>query len=126
VANRQQAVCSPCEPASRAQGGSFTWDIFTTMPNTTSAKKRLRQNIARRSRNRSIKSAVRTQIRKLRSVVQSGDLTNAEKEFQVTAKKLDKAAASRVIHPNASARYKSRLQRLIRKAKQKQLEKPNA
>jgi small subunit ribosomal protein S20 len=87
------------------------------MPNTTSAKKRLRQNIVRRLRNRSAKSAMRSQIRRVREAVQSGDLEKAEQEFRLAAKKLDRAGASHVIHPNKAARLKSRLQHAIQKAK---------
>jgi small subunit ribosomal protein S20 len=88
------------------------------MPNTTSAKKRLRQDTVRRLQNRSAKSAVRTQVRKVREAVQSGDLGKAEEEFRLAAKKLDQAGASRVIHPNRAARLKSRLQHAIKKSKQ--------
>ena len=87
------------------------------MPNTTSAKKRLRQNEMLRSRNRSIRSSVRTQIKKVREAVTEGDLAKAEDEYKVAAKKLDKAGARRIFHPNATARYKSRLQTLIKAAK---------
>jgi small subunit ribosomal protein S20 len=88
------------------------------MPNTTSAKKRLRQNVVRRLRNRAAKSSVRTQIRKVREAVQSGELEKAEQEFRSVAKKLDRAGSSRVIHPNKAARLKSRLQHAIKKIKQ--------
>jgi small subunit ribosomal protein S20 len=88
------------------------------MPNTTSAKKRLRQDSVRRLRNRASKSAMRTQIRKVREAVQAGDVQKAEQEFQVAAQKLDRAGASRVIHPNKAARLKSRMQHAIKKAKQ--------
>ncbi len=64
------------------------------------------------------KSAMRTQIRKVREAVQAGDVQKAEQEFQVAAQKLDRAGASRVIHPNKAARLKSRMQRAIKKAKQ--------
>ena len=87
------------------------------MPNTASAKKRLRQNQALRLKNRSIKSAVRTQMKKVRTAVSDGNIEQAEKEFVEAAKKLDKAGASRIMHPNTTSRYKSRLQQLIRKAK---------
>ena len=87
------------------------------MPNTTSAKKRLRQNETQRERNRATKSAIRTQMKKVLQAVQSGDLPKAEEEFRLAAKRLDRAAARRVIHPNTAARYKSRLQRLIKQAK---------
>ena len=79
------------------------------MPNSLSAKKRLRQNVVRRARNRSIKSAVRTQLRKVHEAIAAGDAEKAAAEFRVAAKRLDRAAAGRVIHPNAAARLKSRL-----------------
>ena len=87
------------------------------MPNTPSAKKRLRQNEARRLRNRSFKSAVRTQIKKVRMAVDAGDLEKAETEFRLAANKLDRAGARNLLHPNTSSRYKSRLQKLIKSAK---------
>lgn len=87
------------------------------MPNNASASKRLRQNEVLRLRNRSIKSAVRTQIKKVRQAVAAGDIETAETEYKLAAKKLDKAGAKRVFHPNTSARYKSRLQKAIKTAK---------
>lgn len=87
------------------------------MPNSASSKKRLRQNHVLRLRNRSVKSAVRSQIKKVREAVASGDVGTAEEEFKSAAKKLDQASSRRILHPNASARYKSRLQTLIKKAK---------
>lgn len=87
------------------------------MPNTPSAKKRLRQNVVRNERNRRVKSAVRSQVKRVRLAVKEGDLEKAETEFRLAAKRLDKAGAARVIHPNAASRYKSRLQHLIKKAK---------
>ncbi len=87
------------------------------MPNTPSAKKRLRQSVVRRERNRRVKSAVRTQIKKVLMALKEGDVAKAETEFQVAAKRLDRAGAARVLHPNTTSRYKSRLQRRIRKAK---------
>ena len=88
------------------------------MPNTNSAKKRLRQNTAQRDRNRAIKSAVRSQMKRVREAVKAGEVDKAEEEFRLAAKKLDRAGARNIIHRNATARYKSRLQGLIKKAKQ--------
>ena len=87
------------------------------MPNTASAKKRLRQNESRRERNRATKSNIRTQMKKVIQAATSGDLSKAEAEFRLAAKRLDRAGARQVIHPNAAARHKSRLQRLIKQAK---------
>ena len=88
------------------------------MPNTNSAKKRLRQNVVRRTRNRAEKSSMRTQIRKVREAVQAGEVETAESEFRVAAQKLDRAGARNLIHRNAATRTKSRLQKLIKSAKQ--------
>jgi len=88
------------------------------MPTTKSAKKRLRQNEIRRMRNRAVKSAVKTQVRKVRDAVAAGDLPKAETEYREAARKLDRAGAHGEIHANKASRTKSRLQQLIKKAKQ--------
>ena len=88
------------------------------MPNTKSAKKRLKQSIARRATNRGVKRALRTQCRKVREAVGEGDLEKAESEFRLAAKHLDRAGARNVIHRNAAARVKSRLSAAIKAAKQ--------
>jgi len=88
------------------------------MPTIKSAKKRLRQNIARRERNRSIKRAVRTQCRKVREAVKAGDAETAEAEFRLAAKRLDRAGARNIIHRNAVARTKSRLSAKVKAIKQ--------
>lgn len=89
------------------------------MPNTASAKKRLRQSVVRNARNKSVKSAVKTQIKKVTGALEAGDIATAEAEFKVAARKLDKAGASNVIHRNVAGRKKSRLQHAIKKAKGK-------
>lgn len=84
------------------------------MPNTASAKKRLRQNVVRRQRNRSVKSSLRTQVRKVRTLAGAGNVEEASTELRLAAKKLDKAASENVIHRNKAARLKSRLHKLIK------------
>ncbi len=86
------------------------------MPNSASAKKRLRQSKDRRLRNRNVKSILRGLIRKVRTAVQAGDVETAKQEFIVTSKRLDQAAANHVIHANRAARLKSRLSAAIKKA----------
>ena len=88
------------------------------MPNTATAKKRLRQNEKLRVLNKGFRSALRTQVKKVRAAVASGNLDVAATEFRVATKKLDKAAAKHMIHRNAAARTKSRLSQLIKKASQ--------
>ena len=87
------------------------------MPNTLSAKKRLRQNVARRDRNRAIKSVLRGQLRKVREAVAAGDVEMAESAYKVAAQRLDRAGQRNLIHRNKAARTKSRMQKLIKSAK---------
>ncbi len=87
------------------------------MPSSASSKKRLRQNQAHRDLNRSIKTGVRSSIRKVRTAVEAGDVEASTAAFQVATKKLDQAAAKSVIHANKAARTKSRLSKAIKDIK---------
>lgn len=89
------------------------------MPNTKSAKKRLKQSTARRVRNRATKSLLKTEVKKVRDAIGAGDLEKGAAEFRLASKKLDQAAAAKVIHANAAARVKSRLSAALKSAKQK-------
>jgi small subunit ribosomal protein S20 len=89
------------------------------MPNSKSAKKRHRQDNIRRDRNRATKSAIKTQIRKVREAITAGDVKTAEAELRLAAKRVDKAAAANVVHANLAARVKSRLSAAIKAAKTK-------
>ena len=84
------------------------------MPNSTTAKTRLRQSKVAAARNRTIKSAVRTQVRKVREAVESGDAEAGTVQFRLAVKSLDQAAAKRAIHKNAAARTKSRLAKALK------------
>lgn len=83
------------------------------MPHTKSAKKHLRQSAKRRERNREVKKTIKLQMKKLFRAPKDATLEQLQKELNQAAKKLDKAAAKRVIHPNTAARRKARLARLI-------------
>jgi small subunit ribosomal protein S20 len=74
----------------------------------------MRQDAVRRARNRSTKSSLRTQLRKVREAVTAKEVEKSQTEFRLLVKKLDKAAARKVIHANTAARTKSRLSRAIR------------
>jgi small subunit ribosomal protein S20 len=84
------------------------------MPNSVSAKKRLRQNLSRRARNRAARSSIRSQIRKVRTAIAAGDAEASATEFRTAVKKLDQAAAKKIIHANTAARIKSRLSKAIK------------
>ncbi len=79
------------------------------MPHTESAKKRLRQNTQRNLQNRSTKHAIKTEVRKVLAAVAAKDASAAANALRVASKKIDKAAARRILHPNSAARTKSRL-----------------
>ena len=83
------------------------------MAHSLSAKKRIRQNITRRARNRARKSQVKTQVRKFLDATISRDPSAAEGMFRSAQKRLDRVAAKGAIHRNAAARKKSRLARKL-------------
>jgi small subunit ribosomal protein S20 len=62
--------------------------------------------------NRAVKKAVKTQLKKFATAA-SGPIDQLHKEYDIAAKKLDKAAAKRIIHPNLAARKKSQMARLV-------------
>ena len=79
------------------------------MAHSRSAKKNIRKNEARREKNRAQMAAMRTQVKRVRSAVASGDRAAATREFQQAQKLADKAAKRNRIHKNTAARIKSRL-----------------
>ncbi|MBV9122129.1 MAG: 30S ribosomal protein S20 [Planctomycetes bacterium] len=83
------------------------------MPHTKSAKKQLRQSEKRRLRNRAVKKAIKTQIKKVQAAAEGGPLEQLKKEVILAVKKLDQAAAKKVVHRNLAARKKSQLARLL-------------
>jgi small subunit ribosomal protein S20 len=85
------------------------------MPHTRSAKKNLRKSEKRRLHNRAVNRSIKTQIKKVESLAASANPEELAKEFRSAVKKLDKAAAKRIIHPNMAARKKSQLARLMNK-----------
>ena len=85
------------------------------MPNTQNAKKALRQSKKRRLRNRVQRSVLRTLVKKMRSTDSSEDAQARDAGFRLVTKKLDQAAAKKLIHRNKAARIKSRLARQIAK-----------
>ncbi len=83
------------------------------MPNIKSAKKALRQNRKRRALNRSQRSSLRTTIKKFRLAAAGDDAQTAQDAFRLAQKRLDQAAAKKLIHKNKAARAKSRLAKLL-------------
>lgn len=89
------------------------------MPNTSSAKKRARQNEKRRALNRWRKLRIKNQTKAFLKAVQEGNVETAETEFRKTCGLLDRIACTSTMHRNTAARRKSRLSRYLNAMKQK-------
>lgn len=79
------------------------------MPNIKSAKKRVRVTERKTLRNRMIKSAVRTDIKKLETAISAGDATTASDQFRKTVASIDRATSKGIFHKKTADRKKSRL-----------------
>jgi small subunit ribosomal protein S20 len=75
--------------------------------NIKSQIKRNRQNEAAHERNKSVRSALKTAVRRFNEAVASGDVEKAKTLAADAGKKLDKAASKGVIHKNQAANRKS-------------------
>jgi len=83
------------------------------LPNTRSAKKRLRQNEKRRLRNRWFRGRAKTFIKKAKKAMMEGDAESAVYYTRLAIKALDKAAAKGILHERNVARRKSRLMKQL-------------
>ena len=86
------------------------------MPITKSAKKALRQNVARHKRNVVRKDAYKLQVVTFRKLVTAKKIEEAAKTLPLVFKALDKAAKAKAIEKNKASRLKSRLSQLINKS----------
>lgn len=77
------------------------------MANIKSQIKRNRQNEKAHQRNKAVKSALKTHIRKFREAADSGNIDEATAALRVATRQLDKAASKGVIHKNQAANRKS-------------------
>ncbi|WP_424184857.1 30S ribosomal protein S20 [Actinokineospora sp. G85] len=79
------------------------------MANIKSQMKRIKTNEKARLRNKSVKSSVKTAIRKFREAADAGDTAKAQELLRSASRALDKAASKGVIHANQAANKKSTL-----------------
>lgn len=89
------------------------------MPNTVSAKKRMRQEEKRRAHNRQIKSIVKTNLTKARQTIAApaASTEDTSEAVRQAISQLDRAARKGVIHKNNAARRKSRLMKQLNATK---------
>ena len=85
------------------------------MANIKSAKKRARQSEKHRQHNASLRSMVRTYIKKVVAAVAAGDKKLAEESFKAAQPVIDRMASKGLIHKNKAARHKSRLAASVKK-----------
>lgn len=79
------------------------------MANSPQARKRARQAEKRRKHNASLRSMVRTYIKKVVAAIQSGDAATAKAAYEQAVPVIDRMADKGIIHKNKAARHKSRL-----------------
>ena len=89
------------------------------MANHYSALKRARQTETKTAVNRANSSRLRTQLRKLKSAVASGDQSQTQALYRETVSLIDKSVKKGVIHKNTGSRYKSRLSARVKAATKK-------
>lgn len=84
------------------------------MANSPQAKKRARQAEKRRTHNASLRSLVRTNIKKVVAAIGTGDAQQAKAAYDSAVPVIDRMADKGIIHKNKAARHKSRLNTQIK------------
>ncbi len=84
------------------------------MANSAQAEKRARQAEAQRAHNMSLRSTLRTAIKKVRKAVAAGDKGAAQAVFKSATSTIDRIADKKIIHKNTAARTKSRLSAAVK------------
>lgn len=86
------------------------------MANIKSQIKRNRTNEARRQKNRSVRSALRTYSKRIQMALDAGDLDEAQAALRKAGREIDVAASKGVIHANSAANHKSALAKRVNAA----------
>ena len=88
------------------------------MANIKSQIKRNKQNEKARQRNKAVKSALRTHVRKFREAAETGNVEEATAALRVATRQLDKAVSKGVIHKNNAANRKSAIAKRLAELQQ--------
>lgn len=83
------------------------------MPNTDSARKRVRQSASRQALNNWRKRRIKERVKSFLKAVQERNVEVAETEYRKVVSILDKIACTSTLHRNTAARRKSRLARRL-------------
>ena len=84
------------------------------MANSAQARKRARQAEDARQHNASLKSMLRTAVKKVRKAIASGDKAAAALQLRASQAVIDRVADKKVVHKNTASRTKSRLAQAIK------------
>ncbi|HEY5762333.1 MAG TPA: 30S ribosomal protein S20 [Rhodocyclaceae bacterium] len=84
------------------------------MANSAQARKRARQSEKQRAHNASLRSTLRTAVKKVRKAIASGDQAAAKAVFQESQSVIDRIADKKIVHKNSTSRTKSRLSAAIK------------
>lgn len=84
-----------------------------TLANTKQAKKRAKQNEKRRQDNKWQTTRMYTYIKKLLSVIATGDKSKAQDQYKLAVSFIDRLVIKGLIHKNKAARHKSRLNKKV-------------
>ena len=84
------------------------------MANSAQARKRARQAVKQRTHNVSLRSTLRSAIKKVQKAIVAGDKAVAQAEFSQSMSVIDCIADKKIIHKNKAARHKSRLSAAIK------------
>lgn len=84
------------------------------MANSPQARKRARQNVKRRAHNASLRSMVRTYIKRVYAAIGTGNAESAQAAYTAAVPVIDRIADKGIIHKNKAARHKSRLNAQIK------------
>jgi small subunit ribosomal protein S20 len=85
-----------------------------SLANIQSAKKRARQAIKRRAHNVTMRSKVRSAIRKVMKAIETGNKEAAKTEFAAVVPQIDRMATKGILRKNRAAHYKSQLNARLR------------
>jgi small subunit ribosomal protein S20 len=80
-----------------------------------SALKAHRQSVKHREHNREFRSRLRSALKSIRAAMDAKDVEAARGQLRGTVSLIDKMAQKGIIHDNAAARYKSRIQARLTK-----------
>ena len=83
------------------------FNLYSNMANTAQARKRARQSVERNKHNSSLRSMLRTAIKRVRQSIAAGDKAAAGDVFQKASSVIDRVADKNIIHKNKAARHKS-------------------